>query len=320
LAALGTLSMGRSLDSMNLDLEVLSQIDLSALGTPNLDKYQATYNLTVDSSCRYRLEIAFKKHADDQPGDASPEFAGVCAESDSTGNAPDGKPWHAPRRNWMQFPPYVYDTTGFDHMSIYWRPCGLPPRGLRLSRFDLTFYTVLPQYRAFWTCAEGSRTPKVCSPNQTSTFGRAQFVVPRLERDPTFLANLPVGFNPDPLVPEAYQHEGLFHWSDEQIPPTTAEYRLPQFDLSTYDGDVVAFRTMLPYRRFSGSNRTSSTESQFYVYQTMPKLPGSWNTVYDPVSGLITVILAGSAGICGESFDAVKIDQEEAAATRRLRG
>lgn len=307
------------MDSVNLDLEVLSQIDLSALGTPNLDRYEATYDLVVDPSCQYRLSVSFKKPADERPGDAAPEFQGVCEQSENTGNAPDGKPWHAPRRHWMQLPPYVFDTTGFDHMSIYWRPCGLPPKGLRAPRFDLTFYTVLPQYRAFWTCAE-VRTPRICSANQTSTFGRGHFVVGRMERDPMFLANLPLGFNPDPLEPEAYQYEGMFSWNDEQIPQTAADFKLPQFDLSTYDGDVVAFRTMLPYSRFSGGNSTTSSENQFFLYQTMPQLPAAWNTTYDAGTGLITVILGGTAGICGETFDAAKDEQEEPVATRTLRG
>jgi len=309
--------MGQSMDSVNLDLEVLSQIDLTALGTPNLDRYKATYDLIVDSACYYTLTMEWEKHPDDQPGDASPEFTGVCEMSDSTGNAPDGLPWHAPRRNWMQLPPYVYETTGFDHVSLYWRPCGLPPKGLRTARFDMTFYNVIPQYRAFWTCAE-TRTPSVCSANQTSFLGRAHFVVPRLERDPMFLANTPVSFNPDPLEPEAYQYEGLFHWNEELIPQTVNNFTLPQFDMSTYDGDVVAFRTMLPYHAVSGPNSTVSSESQYFVYQTLPRLPNQWNTTYDAGSGRITVSLSGSGGLCDAKFEAAKSEYESA--SRRPKG
>lgn len=318
LTALATLSVGGSIDSVNLDLEVLSQIDLSALGTPNLDRYKADYELTVDSNCQYLLVVEWEKHKDDKPGSSTPEFTGVCEESDNTGDAPDGKPWHAPRRQWMQFPSYVFDTTGFDHWSIYWRPCGLPPKGLRKARFDVTFYTVIPQYRAFWTCTE-FRTPRVCSANQTSTFGRGHFVLPRMERDPNFLPNLPVGFSPDPLVPEAYQYEGMFSWNAEEVPETASDFKLPEFDLSTYDGDVVSFRTMLPYEMYSGGNSTKSSAYQFYLYQTMPRLPASWNTTYDSGTGRITVSLTGSAGLCGDGFDATKADQE-GASSRRLRG
>lgn len=299
-----------SIDSVNMDLEILDQIDLSALGTPDLSRYKATYNLTIDSGCYYVLLMEFEKHADDQPGDASPEFTGVCDPSSSTGNAPDGQPWHAHRRHWMQFPPYVYETTGFDHVSINWRPCGLPPKGLRQARYDMTFYTVIPQYRAFWTCAEVG-TPATCSANQTSYLGRGHFVIPRLERDPMFLANMPVGFNPDPLEPQSYQYEGLFHWNEELIPPTADDFVLPQFDMSTYDGDVVAFRTMLPYHRISGPNSTISSETQYFVFQTLPRLPNHWNTTYDAGTGRITVSLSGSGALCGDKFETAKDDQED---------
>jgi len=311
LAALSALFVvhSQSIDSVNLDLEVLDQIDLSALGTPDLSRFKATYNLTISGNCEYVLALEFEKPADATPGDASPDFTGVCEPGGNTGNAPDGQPWHAHRRHWMQFPPYVYETTGFDHVSLYWRPCGLPPKGLRLSRFDVTFYNVIPQYRAFWTCAEVG-APALCSVNQTSYLGRGHFVIPRLERDPMFLANMPVGFNPDALEPQSMQYEGLFHWNDELVPQTSDEFNLPHFDMNTYDGDVVGFRTMLPYHRVSGPNSTISSESQFFVFQTLPRLPNQWNTTYDAGSGRINVILSGSGGLCGDSFESAKSQQE----------
>lgn len=185
---------------MNLDLEVLENIDLSALGIPNLDLYGATYNLTVDgTSCQYLLQIDFKKNPLDRPG--PPNFQGECATDGNTGTAEDELGWHDPRRHWLQFPEYVYDTTGFNHMSLYWSPCGKAPLGLRQGRYELNFYPVIPQYRAFMTCQE-FKTPSVCQYNQTNHVGRAHFSIPRVLRDPNFLANMPVGFQPDPQHPE----------------------------------------------------------------------------------------------------------------------
>ena len=140
LVALASLSSGRSQDSINLDLEILDEIDLSALGTPNLDRYQATYNLTVDDDCNYFFQIDFINHLSDVPGDAEPDFKGVCSQDDNEGTAPDGNPWHAARRHWMQFPDYVDQTTGFNHMSMNWLPCGKAPLGLRQARWDMNFY------------------------------------------------------------------------------------------------------------------------------------------------------------------------------------
>jgi hypothetical protein len=199
-AALATFSVGRSLDSMNLDLEVLENIDLSALGTPNLELYNATYNLTVDStSCEYILRVDFTKNPLDTPG--TPNFEGNCSIDDSTGLAPDKFGWHEPRRHWLQFPPYVYDTTGFNHVSLYWSPCGKAPLAYRQGRYELNFYTVLPQYRAFMLCQE-FKTPAVCQYNQTNHIGRGHFSIPRLARDPNFLANMPLRFQPDVEFPE----------------------------------------------------------------------------------------------------------------------
>lgn len=186
-AALTTLSIGaRSLNSINLELETPGTTPLSALGTPNLDKYNGTYNLEVweskeNGDCRYTLHFDFNVNEDSSPvGD--PEFQGTCAPTDSTGNAPDGLPWHAHRRNWIKFPQYVYDTTGFDHVSLEWVPCGRAPAGFRKARFDLNFYTVSPEYRTYMICDE-FKTPRVCQYNQTSHIGRSQFTLPRLAMD-----------------------------------------------------------------------------------------------------------------------------------------
>ncbi|KAL3912775.1 MAG: hypothetical protein SGARI_000983 [Bacillariaceae sp.] len=55
-----------SIDSINLDLEVLQDIDLSGLGTPNLDRFQGVYDVTVDpETCQYSIHVKFKKHPDD---------------------------------------------------------------------------------------------------------------------------------------------------------------------------------------------------------------------------------------------------------------
>jgi hypothetical protein len=323
LAAVSFLSVGRSLDSINLDLEVLDQIPLEMLGTDNLDRHSATYDVTVDEdSCTYTLQVDFKKHASDTPGAATNGFTGVCAPEDDTGNAPDGQPWHASRRHWMQFPEYVEATTGFNHMSIYWRPCGLPPKGMRQPRYELNFYTVIPQYRTFMAC-QTFKTPKICQYNQSEWWGRGHFSVPRLERDPNFLANMPVGFQPDAMEPEAYEYEGLTSFSDDQIPSQPEQWVLPQFEMSTYDGDVVSWRALIPYKIMSGNNVTNFNANQYYVFQTMPRLPTQWNMTYDGNSGLVSVLVQGSAGMCGVGFDRAKQAFEDAEAGnggQRLRG
>jgi hypothetical protein len=86
-------------------------------------------------------------------------------------------------------------------MSLSWVPCGREPGGFKQARYDLNFFTVIPQYRAYWLCQE-FKTPAVCQYNQTSPVGRGFFSIPRLVRDPDFLANMPVRFSPDFNFPE----------------------------------------------------------------------------------------------------------------------
>lgn len=189
-----------SLDSINLDLEVLEDIDLSALGTPDLSRFEASYNVSVDSTtCQYEIKLTWKKHEEDTPGPSM--FEGTCAQEENTGKADDGLPWHAPRRHWVQFPQYVFDTTGFNHVSMSFVPCGRNPGFYKQARYDLNFYTVIPQYRAFMRC-QTFMTPEICQFNQTDYIGRGFFSIPRLVRDPQFLGNMPAGFQPDPELPE----------------------------------------------------------------------------------------------------------------------
>jgi hypothetical protein len=213
----------------------------------------------------------------------------------------------------------VEATIGFNHMSLYWKPCGLPPKGLRQPRYDMNFYTVIPQYRAYWICDE-FKEPAVCAYNQTSFLGRGHFSMPTLERDPNFLANMPGDFNPDALEPEAYQYEGLTSFPDARTPQTVDEWILPEFHMSTYDGDVVSWRALFPNAFLTGGGSTFFQANQFYFFQTQPRLPSHWNMTYDAGSGLISVYLQGSAGMCGDGFDQAKAEQEDMGGRKLRRG
>lgn len=303
----------QSMNSINLDLEILENIDVSPLGTPNLDRYNGTYNFTLvnehndednSTSYRYILQIdfnVFNKSGDgnsnnrvmlDTPGPSN--FEGDCSTNDNTGEAPDGKKWHSSdRKNWMLFSKEVSDNTGFTHVSLEFLPCGRSPAGLRQARYDVVFYTALPQYRAFMTCEE-FKTPAVCQYNQSSHIGRSQFTIPRLVNDPDFLANMPLRFQPDPEFPEAFQYEGLTHYDKENIPNTTEDWKLPTFLMSTYDAEVISFRAMIPYTYIYGKDNAESEQSQYYVYQTMMGLPSQWSMSYDGIHGNVAVQLQGT--------------------------
>lgn len=306
---LASFSIGaRSLNSVNLELENTEEVDLSGLGTPNLDLYNATFDLTVsddEKGCNYTLRLDFNVN-DEEIEAGESEFKGNCQADDNTGNANDGLPWHAFRRSWTRFPPFVFQTTGFDHVSIEWLPCGRAPAGFRKARYDVNFYTVTPQYRAFMVC-DVFKTPKVCQYNQQSHMGRSHFSLPRLARDPQYLANLPLRFQPDPQFPEAFQHEGLTHFNPERIPATADDWTLPDFLMSTFDAAAVSWRAMIPHTFFHKRSNSKSSQNQMYVYQTMENLPTNWYTEYD--AGIMSLFLQGSGSVCGPEFEVAKEDE-----------
>jgi hypothetical protein len=294
-------------ESINLNFEILEEVDLSVLGTSNLDRYQGTYQVTVDDEddCQYLLRIDFKHDSANPVPSNSNEFTSSC----NPGNAfpaSDGLNYHALRRNWLSFPQYLELATGFNHMSLNWKPCGLPPQGLRQPRYDLNFYNVIPHYRKFMTCQEfpNNKMPANCLYNQSDYLGRGHFSMPTLHEKSNreFIANMPVDFQPDTVEPQAYQYEGLVAFDIDEVPNTPENWTLPVFHMSSYDGDILSWRALLPYSFVSGPNSSFFAGNQFYVYQTEQRLPASWNMTYHAASGLISVFLQGTSGICGDTF------------------
>ena len=119
-------------------------------------------------------------------------------------------------------------------------------------------------------------------------------------------------FQPDKDQPEAFEFEGLTSYDKNLVPQTADDWFLPTFHMSTYDGDAVSWRALLPYKFFSGANSSIFTANQFYVFQRLPRLPAAWNTTFDAPTGKISVLLMGSAGLCGDAFEQAK-EAEEAA-------
>lgn len=293
-------------DSINLNFEILEQVDLTPLGTPNLDNYQGSYDVTVDDACQYTLTIDFVHDNDNPvPDSESHDFQGNCIPSNDFPASDDLK-FHAVRKHWMPLPQYVELATGFNHMSLNWKPCGLAPLGLRQPRYDVNFYNVIPQYRKFMSCNEfPTKMPASCQYNQSNYLGRGHFAVPTLHEENIrqFIPNMPVDYQPDTVAPEAYQYEGLIAFDVDQVPNIPSNWTLPVFHMSSYDGDIISWRALLPYSFVSGSNSSFFTGNQFYVYQTEQRLPAVWNMTYNANSKVISVILQGQAGICGDTFD-----------------
>ena len=186
LVALSFLSLGDSNgDNINIDLEVAENVDLSALGPEGLEKHKGTVDLTVDDQCNYQLKFTFEEHSSDNMSndESRYNFEGECSRTSNSG-------LHEPNRNWLQFKKYVKETTGFDHLSLYPRPCGLEPKGRRQARYDINFYRVPAHYRALWIC-QTFNVPQMCVYDQPSFLGRGHFTVPRLHNNKDVIPNTP---------------------------------------------------------------------------------------------------------------------------------
>ena len=68
---------------------------------------------------------------------------------------------------------------------------------------------------------------------------------------------------------------------------------------------------MLPYTYISGEEFSLAGGDQYYIYQTMLRLPRQWNMTYDSNTGEIEVIVYGSAGVCGQDSDNARPGEEE---------
>jgi hypothetical protein len=305
--AFSALSTASSIDSINLDLiDDLSRIPLDNLGVSNLDQYNGKYEVTVgdadaNGKCQYSLKVDFFHDQNNPAGDVN--FNGVCDPNDANSAA-----LHDQTRHWLQLDEYVEWATGFNHLSLQWRPCGNNPTSLRQPRYDMNFYTVIPQYRALMGCElDQLNNPKICQLEQTSTLGRGHFSIPVLWQDTRFIANMPVDFQPDPNSPEAMPYEGLISYDPDTVPATTDAWELPLFHMSSYDGDTIAFRALLPAPYVTGGNSAQFVGEQFYVSQTMNKLPSKWSMTYaGGNTGVVQVVLEGESNLCGTDFDAAK--------------
>lgn len=288
-ATLATLSVGaKSMNSLNMVFEDFNDIDLTPLGTPNLDAYDVEMDFSVDEwetgECIYTIHIDFDPNKrETEPG--TPEFLGNCFPDDKQGDGDDGKTWHGHRRHWMRLPEHMVEATGLNHFSMEWLPCGRAPLGFRQARWDLVFYTVIPEYRAFMICDTFNSAANLCQWNQTTHLGRRMFTISRLAQDNRNIANIPLYFGPDPEFPEAYEYEGLTHYSLDptRTPQNYTNWTLPTHTMTTYDSETVSFRAMIPHRYYSDPKKAwvRSSEYQFYVYQTQMGLPSNWTTYYD---------------------------------------
>lgn len=118
---------------------------LAVLGEPVWTRLRPGWSLTVNDQCLYEFIFQFEHDKTLPVGEE--EFTGVCTFGDDPlgsepgdvpGIAPDGKLFLQTRQMWERFPDYVWATTGFNHLSIDWKPCGRMPRGYTTAQYGFS--------------------------------------------------------------------------------------------------------------------------------------------------------------------------------------
>ena len=132
--------------------EDLSYMDV--LGEPAWTRLRPGWSLTVNDQCLYEFVFQFEHDKNLPVGESN--FRDNCGFGDEAINegkpfvAPeDNKSYHEPRQMWERFPPYVWATTGFNHLSVDWHPCGILPDGYAEPQYAFSVRWDSTQHRRF---------------------------------------------------------------------------------------------------------------------------------------------------------------------------
>lgn len=287
-------------------------VDLSALGEPKWDRLRPGWALTVNDQCIY--EFVFQFEHDETLPMGSQNFEVECVFKDPTTKLPpvadDGKPYLEPRQFWEQFPDYVWATIGFQHLSVEWYPCGVRPRGYAKPHYGLSFFRVIPEYRArAMVCSLNPETDvvvpgeQVCDFQQELVGGKNFNIIPSAVINRNVVANMPVSFERPQLGNGPLPHVGLRSWDQLAVPITPNQWEDTPVFMSSYAGDIAMWQAKIPYTRLSGSENLFTANNYQYFEPTISTLPDTHAFHYIADDGIIRFSMAGRAGLCREDFE-----------------
>ena len=286
------------------------------LGIPSWERFDARWSLKVNDQCLY--EFVFQFRHDDTLPIGEPNFQGRCALQDPTVDREeggDGMLYLEPRQHWEMFPDYVWETIGFNHLSVDWLACGHRPRGYAAPQYDLSFYRATPEYRADQMRCElreddgmdqNGLIPgeQFCTFQQESSEGMRFYIVPAamINREP--VVNMPVAFRRlegNIAVP----HVGLRSFDQDLVPEFPNQWDDIALFMSTYDGDLAMWQAQIPYTRISGREDLFTAGAAQYFETTVATLPDTYAFDYDD-DGIIRFIAMGKSNLCREEFEAAE--------------
>lgn len=288
---------------------------LAVLGDPEWTRLRPGWSLTVNDQCLYEFVFQFEHDYGLPVGDA--EFKDKCSYGGIDHTEPpkiamvDGKPYLQPRQMWERFPDYVWATTGFNHLSIDWLPCGRRPKGYSVPQYDFSFFRVTPEYRAETMVCKLIDEDDVAVPGenfcefgvQDEPKGMNFFILPASMIDRNPVVNMPFTFERPEHASGPIPHYGLRSWDQNIIPDTTRYWTDIPVYMSSYNGNVVMWQPHIPFKIVSGDESKFHSNSHRYFETTLNTLPDTWAVDYDEGSRVITFTMVGKAGICRKDFE-----------------
>jgi len=273
---------------------------ISDLGTPNVDRFDASTSMDIDENCEFTWKLSFKHDKSvplpsDPPAQCDPSIVPPQI-------APDELPYFAFRWFYEKVSEDIKKVTGIDHISIDWNPCGHPPVNVfGMPHYDIHIYLVTPEFRTCMTCTQPPGAP-VCTPApeaQSTARGLDFFNVTTLATTSTVRSaanqpiNMPPGFiyGPEHNIPLMGGHA----WNHNQEPASGLEWVDPIWLMSPYAGTIINYEPMIPLNFVTGDSDKEFIENLSYEGQTIGALPSMYSVKYDSKTEFTTLTLKGTS-------------------------
>lgn len=276
--------------------------DYSMLGTNDMSEIEYEMEFDVDEDCHYTLHVSIKHN---------PEFFVGTADGCKPGvdDPYDGRPVLEGRWRWAQFPLHIRESTGLNHVSVDYNPCGHPGPGFSEPHYDAHFYTVSPEYRAVQMICLMNYGNPTCAVDQDTAAGKGFFNVARSILSDE-LSNMPPNYSV--LKDDAVIHMGLHALDISKMPNVTGTWEDPVLVICTHDSNIVAFEPMWPYSYVTGDQDRSFEDNLTYVEQSIDTLPYYYRVEYKADTKRTHVTVKGLSNVCStEELERLKAEDEK---------
>lgn len=229
----------------------------------------------------------------------------------------DGQGFRAPRKFFKRLPDYVWNATGFQHISLDWWPCGSYPRNYAHAHYDITFFRVTPEDRVvYMACAEQKQKNiqepdiiRACEFTQKTDFGKEFYILPSSVADRSRVPNMPVTFEQAEYFAAA-PYVGMQYYDIGNMPTSPQTWRSLDMGMSTHGGDIMSWHAKVPYRIISGDSPQFHSMTTEYYQPTIESLPDGFS-VYYKEDGTIRFQMTGLSKISKADVDAAKAENPD---------